>query len=71
MVRSSSRQHGAVVGGALGRAGEHVVGFADGDEACAGRWVVGVAVWVVGFGEGVELSFFRGRRVSFFLENDI
>ena len=35
---------------------EDCVGFGDGDEAGGGCWVVGVAVWVVGFGEGIEGS---------------
>jgi hypothetical protein len=44
----------------FGRA-EGCVGFADLDELLRGRWVVGVEVWVVGFGEFIELS--GGREV--------
>ena len=32
------------------------VGFGDGDEAGGGLEIVGVAVWVVGFGQGIEGS---------------
>ena len=43
--------------------GEHVVGFAYGDEAGAGCRVIAVAIGVIFFGEGVKLAlyFCRGR----------
>jgi len=44
----------AVVLSSFRRRAERGVGVGDGDEAGAGFWVVGVPVWVVGFGEGVE-----------------
>lgn len=44
----------AVVGLAFCRRAEDGVGFGDFHEAGGGTGVVGVAVWVVGFGEGVE-----------------
>ena len=46
----------AVVGGAFCGGAERGVCFGDGDEAGGRRGVVGVVVWVVGFGECVELS---------------
>lgn len=46
----------AVVGLTLGGVAEDGVGFGELDEALGGGWVVGVAVWVVGFGELVEGS---------------
>jgi hypothetical protein len=46
----------AVVGCAFLGAAEGGVGFADFDELVLCVGVVGVEVWVVGFGEGVELS---------------
>ncbi len=45
-----------IVAGALFGAAEGCVGFADLDEAVGGVAVVGVQIWVVGFGEFVELS---------------
>jgi hypothetical protein len=44
----------AVVGLAFGRVAQDGVGFGNLDEALGGPWVVGVAVWMVGFGEFVE-----------------
>jgi hypothetical protein len=44
----------AVVLLAFGGRTEGCVGFGDLDEALGGIWVGGVAVWMVGFGEGVE-----------------
>lgn len=40
---------GAVVFLTLCRGAEGCVGFGDGDEALACSWVIGVAVWMVGF----------------------
>lgn len=49
----------AVVAGALFGAAEGGVGLADLDEAVGSAAIVGVEVWVVGFGEFVELSVHR------------
>ena len=46
-----------VVGLALGRVAQDGVCFRDPDEALGGAWIVGVAVWMVGFGEVVEGPF--------------
>lgn len=51
------RDDAAVVFGAFLRRAEDGVGFAYLDEAGGGVGVVGMEVWVVRFGEGVELSF--------------
>jgi len=55
----------AVVLLALRGRAERCVGFGDLDEAFGGLWVRGVAVWVVGFGEGVEgLLHLYGRSIG-------
>lgn len=43
-----------VIGLAFGRVAEDGVGFRDLDETLGRTWVIGVAVWMVGFGEFVE-----------------
>jgi hypothetical protein len=48
----------AVVGLAFRTIAEHGVCFGDFDEALGGLWIVGVAVWMVGFGERVERPLF-------------
>jgi hypothetical protein len=45
---------------------ERGVGIRDSDEAFRGVWIARVAVWVVEFGEGVELSISPGKAVSIF-----
>jgi hypothetical protein len=47
-------QEVAVVGLTFCRSAKDGVRFADLDEALGGGGVVRIAVWVVGFGEGVE-----------------
>ena len=46
----------AIVGLAFGDVAEGGIGFGDLNEALRSTWVIGVAVWVVGFGEVVEGS---------------
>ena len=58
------RQEVSVVSSAFSGAAEGGVGFAYLDEALGGAWVGGVEVWVVGFGEGVELPFCTGAWLA-------